>query len=206
MIGKYCILRYDLNQKSAPRDMILNLITPLWQEYEKESSREDLITAISIKVGRCIDIVYDKQGSVCGFYIFRMFRFSNWNVMFRGNSFSTPKIRSLGAHLMKISLKQLKPNIIVAFTPQPRAYTFLKCFGTILPSNEIKPSDDELKLLTLLAGEKYTIDPQTLLIKNFYRCVHEQIGRPVNIQYVDDMFSKLGTYDTYGVVVRCNKF
>jgi len=204
-IGENRVLRYDLNQKSVPREMILNLITPLWQEYEKESNKEELISTISIKSGRNVDIVYDKHGLVCGFYIFRMFQFANWNVMFRGNSFSAPKIRGLGANLMKLSLKQLKPDIIATFTPQPRAYTFLKSFGVILPSNENRPLDDEIKILSLLAGEKYIIDPDTLLIKNFYQHSHKQGGRAVNIKSVNEIFSKLGPCDAYGVIVRCNQ-
>lgn len=206
LIGESSVRRYDLNQKSAPREMILELITPLWQGYEKELRQNELINALGIKPGRMIDIVYDKYGVISGFYIFRMFQFANWNVMFRGNSFSSPNIRSLGAHLIKMSLKQLKPDRIVTFTPQSRAYAFLKCFGTILPSNTGRVSNDEIKLLSLLAGEKNIIDPDTLLIKNFYNYCHKQIGRTPNNMYINDIFSKLGPYDAYGVIVRCNQF
>ena len=120
-IGENSILRYDLNHKLAPRDLIVNLITPLWREYEEVSCQKELFNSISQKLGRSIDIVYNRHGTVCAFYIFRMFKFANWNVMFRGNSYSSPKTRSLGAHLIKISLKQLKPDRIVTFTSQGRS-------------------------------------------------------------------------------------
>ena len=203
-IGENSILRYDLNHKLAPRDLIVNLITPLWREYEEVSCQKELFNSISQKLGRSIDIVYNRHGTVCAFYIFRMFKFANWNVMFRGNSYSSPKTRSLGAHLIKISLKQLKPDRIVTFTPQRRSYAFLKHFGIILPSNDQKISYDEFRLLSLLAGEKYVIDPETLLIRNFYHHPHYQIGRPLRDHSINNLFAKLNKYDTYGVIIRCD--
>jgi hypothetical protein len=201
-IGSKLILRFNLENESAPREQLAKQIAPLWREYEPWASDKDIADTISSKQGRVIDVVYDAKGCVCGFYIFRVFQHVSQKVMFRGNSYSGTA-KGTGAVLFQHILNEYKPDLVVAFTPQPRAFAFLSHFGELLPNADLKVTEEELTLLSRLAGAQHHINPETLIVSNFYRGPHVLQGNPLRDSDISEMFATLGERDAYALVLRC---
>ena len=202
-IGSNRVVRFNLENDSAPRGYIAESIKILWRKYEPWASGAEIYQTISKKTGRVVDLVYDASGNVSGFYIFRVFRHKSWRVMFRGNSYSDDNVKGIGAPLFKLILKQYEPDRIVTFTPQMRACAFLSYFGELVPSKRTRVTKCELEILSQLAGPTHHIDPDTLIVRDFYRESHDSQGNPVRDEKIKNMFSLLGKRDAYAIVLRC---
>ncbi len=198
------VVRYNLEQNFAPYNFITDTIKPLWQKYEPWATHDDVYQTVTRKVGRKIDILYDINGNVLGFYIFRIFRYGPWNVMFRGNSFISTRIRGIGVSLLNSAIKNYNPDRLVTFTSQERVYAFLSHFGEILPALNKKPSITEWHLLSRLAGSIHEVNKDTLAVCDFYPHKHEQQGDAVKNEYISNLFATLGDKDAYAVMVRCS--
>lgn len=196
------IIRYNLEQVSGIDNIIANLIISLWQEYEPWATIDDLRNNLVNKRGRSIDIAYDLKGDVVGFYIFRVFHYNSWRVMFRGNSFSSKKIRGVGKPLFDLTLKQFNPDVLISFTNQERVYKFLSFYGDILPFPDKKLRDEEFALLSQIAGKSYVINRDTLIIRDFYKDRHERQGVYVRDEITRNFFDVLSNKDAYALLVR----
>ncbi|KXJ97899.1 MAG: hypothetical protein UZ19_OD1000963 [Parcubacteria bacterium OLB19] len=197
------VLRYDLENDLSNRNLITEMIIPIWQKYEPWTTYNDVYQTVSRKVGRTIDILFDEDGAVLGFYIFRVFKYGSWKVMFRGNTFISSSIRGIGVLLLKSAIKHYSPDKIVTFTSEERIYALLNHFGEIVPALNKKISLDEWQLLSKLAGSTYELDKDTLMVRDFYQYKHQRQGNFVKSEYVRSLFGALGKKDAYALLVRC---
>jgi len=200
--GNNRVIRLDLEKEDAPRDLLFDSIKPLWLLYEPWATDVEIRRMITKKAGRKIDVVFDRNDSIRGFLIFRLFRHQSLKIMFRGNSYLHSDVRGLGAHLFNRTINQYRADRIVSFTQQERVYAFLSHFGETLPDYRKPASDCEYQLLTQLAGSKYIVDKNTLIVRNFYRHHQEPEGGPVRNERVRKIFSRLGSRDAFAIVVR----
>lgn len=196
-------VRYSLDNDLVNRSLIAEMITPIWQRYEPWATYDDLYQTIVRKDGRMIDILFDVDGGILGFYIFRVFQYKSWRVMFRGNTFISTNARGIGALLLKSAIKYYSPDKIITFTSEERVYALLSHFGEILPALNKQPSIDEWQLLSKLAGNAHQLNKDTLIVRDFYKHKHERQGGAVKNVYVSKLFSNLGKNDAYALLVRC---
>lgn len=203
--GSVTVQRYDLESTDAPRNHLFRMMKPVWLRYEPWATDDDIFQTISQKVGRFIDVAYNRDNHMCGFSIFRAFEYRSRRIMFRGNSYFTHDIRGVGAPLMRKTMQQFKPDRIITFTPQLRVYAFWRHFGEILPAEGKRVSDPEFTLVSRLAGSEHPVDRDTLVVRNLYQQLQAQEGRPVQEKAVKQLFAQLTERDALAIVVRCKQ-